>query len=289
MNQLNIENLTPATPRDDSRRVWLRHAGMVAGAFALAGTASRAMAQDGTMTPGTMAPGTMAPGTMAPGTMAPDGTMAPGTMTPGAMPIDPATGMAMMDKKYASIVDDKAVNPNHPEVVIPKAAKTAAPSDVDILNFALGLEYLEADFYARVVQAHQNRAYLAPRVYEVAQKLAADEASHVEAILDILGRAGATPVAKPQFQFPDNVFFAQLAFLDLAATFEVTGTGAYLGAAPKVKSSDALKFAASVYGVEARHTAIIRMLNGQLFSPSAMETPLSVAEVTQRVAPFIIA
>ncbi len=305
----SVETLVAATPRDDSRRAWLRHAGMVAGAVALAGTASRAMAQDaappatdgtmnnGTMNNGTMNNGTMNNGTMNNGTMN-NGTMNNGTMNNGAMnngamnngtmTTDPAMVAPVVDQEYASIVEDKATNPNHPEIVIPKAAKTAAPSDVEILNFALGLEYLEADFYARVVQAHQNRAYLQPRVYEVAQKLAADEASHVQAILDILGRAGATPVAKPQFQFPDNVFFAQLAFLDLAATLEVTGTGAYLGAAPKVKSSDALKFAASVYGVEARHTAIIRLLNGQLFAPSALETPLSVEEVTKRVAPFII-
>lgn len=263
MNQINTEitaaSPVAAIPRDESRRVWLRHAGMVAGAFALAGSATRAIAQTDTAAPMT-----------------------------GAMTDTGTTGMAMVDKEYASIVEDKGTNPNHPETTIPKAAKTAKPGDVDILNFALGLEYLEADFYARVVQAHQNRAYLAPRVYEIAQKLAADEASHVEAILDILGRAGATPVAKPQFQFPDNVFFAQLAFLDLASTFEVTGVGAYLGAAPKLQSSDALKFAASVYGIEARHTAIIRMLNGQLFSPSALEMPLQMDEVLKRVAPFII-
>ncbi len=269
MNQLDFE--TPPSPslsldkesRDDSRRAWLRHAGMLIGAAALAGTAGRASAQDTQPAP---------PGTAVPETGAPDTTSAP-----------------TVDKEYASIVEDKAINPNHPEVVIPKAAKTATPGDVDILNFALGLEYLEADFYARIVQAHQNRAYLTPRVYEAAQKLAADEASHVEAILDILGRAGATPVAKPQFQFPDNVFYSQLAFLDLAATFEVTGTSAYLGAAPKVKSSDALKFAASVYGIEARHTSLIRMLDGKLFSPSALEMPLSMEEVMKRVAPFIVA
>jgi len=303
LNPIQIEgaeSLVPATPRDDSRRAWLRHAGMVAGAVALAGTANRATAQtntaptnDGTMNNGTMNNGTVNNGTVNDGTTMNNGTVNSGTMNngtanTGAMATDPATGTPIVDQEYLSIVEDKAINPNHPEIVIPGAAKTAAPSDVDILNFALGLERLEADFYARVVQAHQNRAYLSPRVYQIAQKLAADEASHVQAILDILGRAEATPVPPSQFQYPENVFFAQLAFLDLAAIFEATGTGAYLGAAPKVKSSDALKFAASVYGVEARHTAIIRMLNGQLFAPSALETPLSVEEVTRRVAPFII-
>ncbi len=272
MNDIKIKNHN-ATARDTSRRDWLRHAGLVAGAFALAGTANRAFAQDTAATPAMPGTGTATPAADAPAMMPADGS--------GAMPM-------MADKEYASVVEDKATNPNHPEIVIPKAAKTAKPGDVDILNFALGLEYLEADFYARIVAAHQARAYLPTRVYEVAQKLASDEAIHVEAILDILNRAGATPVAKPQFQFPANVFYAPLAFLDLAATFEVTGTGAYLGAASKVQSSDALKFAASIYGIEARHTALIRSLNGQLFSPSAFETPLAMDEVLKRVAPFII-
>jgi hypothetical protein len=139
-----------------------------------------------------------------------------------------------------------------------------------------------------VVQAHQTRPYLKARAFEAAQKLALDEAAHVAAILDILGRAGATPIAKPQFQFPNNVFSGQLAFLDLATTFEETGTGAYLGAAPKVKSTAALKFAASIYGIETRHAGLIRSLNGTLFSPSAFEQPLTVDEVTKRVTPFII-
>lgn len=258
--QIVILNSNLATPRDESRRAWLRHAGMLAGAFALAGTASSEAQTPATGTTGA-------------------------ATTPDAPAATPAP---MTDREYLSVVEDKSTNPNHPEITIPRASKTARPGDVDILNFALGLEYLEADFYARIVQAHQNRAYLSPRVYQIAQKLAADEASHVEAILDILGRAAATPVAKPQFVFPENVFLGQLAFLDLASTLEVTGTGAYLGAAPKVQSNDALKFAASVYGIEARHTAIIRMLNGQTFSPLASEIPLSVEEVTRRVTPFIV-
>ena len=70
--------------------------------------------------------------------------------------------------------------------------------------------------------------------------------------------------------------------------FEVTGTGAYLGAAPKVDSNDALKFAASIYGIEARHTGLIRMMAGMDPAPTALEIPLEVPEVQQRVAPFII-
>ena len=162
-------------------------------------------------------------------------------------------------------------------------------SDLDILNFALLLEYLEADFYARVVAANARRSFLQARVGEVAQKLALDEAVHVTAITNAITRLGGTPVAKPMFQFPENTFVSQFGFLELAGSFEVTGIGAYLGAAPKIKSREYLRFAASIYGIEARHTAIIRMLDGRVFAPDALEKPLTTAQVAERVAPFILA
>lgn len=161
-------------------------------------------------------------------------------------------------------------------------------SDLDIFNFALILEYLEAEFYARVVAANTSRPYLPARVGEIAQKLAIDEAAHVVAITNRITKLGGTPVSKPTFQFPENVFISPLGFLELAATFEVTGVGAYSGAAPKVRAADNLRFAASIYGIETRHTAIIRMLDGRVFSPDTLEKPLSTAEVARRVSPFVL-
>ena len=161
-------------------------------------------------------------------------------------------------------------------------------TDLDIFNFALILEYLEAEFYARVVAANNSRTFLQPRVGEVAQKLALDEAAHVVAITNRIVKMGGTPAAKPTFQFPENVFISQLGFLELAGSFEVTGVGAYSGAAPKIRSNEYLRFAASIYGIEARHTAIIRMLDGRTFAPDALEMPLTAAEVASRVAPFIL-
>ena len=176
----------------------------------------------------------------------------------------------------ASIVPSTKLNPNNPALTIPAAAKKASASDADILNFALGLEYLEATFYASIVDANNTRSYLSPAVAKAAQTLADDEAAHVTAILDVIGRANGTPVAKPNFQFPANVYVSQVAFLDLAATFEVTGTGAYLGAAPKLDSVDALKFAASIYGIETRHTGLIRFLAGMDPAPTSLEIALEV-------------
>ena len=273
----NTTKLLDAQARDTSRRDWLKHAAMLSGLAATAVVASRAQAQDAA------APAT-APGAMT-------GAMDNGTMMPGALPMDskmvpPPSGSQAV--AGASIVPDLKINPNNPAITIPGAIARASAGDADILNFALGLEYLESTFYARIVDANNARQYLSPMVAKVAQGIADDEAAHVSAILEILNGAKATPIAKPEFQFPANVFVSQVAFLELAAQFEVTGVGAYLGAAPKVSSNDALKFAASVYGIETRHTAVIRSLVGMDPAPTALEIPLEVAEVQKRVAPYII-
>lgn len=257
-----------AQARNTSRRDWLRHAALLSGLAATAVVATRANADDDNMADGNMADN--------------NGNMMSNSMMPPA----PTESQAVPN---ASVVASTKENPNNPALTIPNAAKKATASDADILNFALGLEFLEADFYARIVEANSKRAYLSPTVAKIAQTLANDETAHVTAILDILTRANVPPVNKPNFQFPANVFISQTAFLDLAATFEVTGTGAYLGAAPQVKSVDALKFAASVYGIEARHTGLIRMVAGMEPAPTALEIPLGMTEVQSRVAPFIIA
>ena len=138
------------------------------------------------------------------------------------------------------------------------------------------------------MSAHQTRAYLTPKAFAAAQKLAADEAAHVTAIIDILTRANATPVAKPAFRFPDPVFYSQIAFLTTATAMEETGVGAYSNEAPRVVSNAVLKFAASVYGIECRHTALIRNLAGLPFAPTELELPLTMAQVQQRIAPFLV-
>ena len=266
--QLNAKQLN-AQARDTSRRDWLSHAAMMVGLAATSGLVTRVQAQDDKMT------GDMAGDKMMDGKMMDSGMMVPAPLGDQAVP-------------GASIVPDTKLNPNNPALTIPGAAKKASAGDADILNFALGLEYLESTFYASIVDANNARSYLSPEVAMVARKLADDEAAHVTAILDVLNRAKGTPIEKPNFQFPANVYVSQIAFLELASVFEVTGTGAYLGAAPKLDSVDALKFAASIYGIEARHTSLIRSLVGKDPSPTALEIALEVPEVQKRVAPFII-
>ncbi len=279
-----------ATPRDESKDGWVRHAAALLGVAGIASVlTSSARAQDATAPMTGTAPMTAAPPMVTPGT--PVVPLQPAMGAPTVMgtqdapaQIDPAGSQAVPGN---SIVPDPKRNANSPSLTIPASGKSAAPSDIDILNFALGLEYLEADFYTRVVAAHQARAYLSPRAFFAAQKLMMDEVAHVSAITEIITARGATPVPKPQFVFPVGAFISNLGFLDTASSMEETGVGAYLDAAPRVQSKDVLRFAASVYGIETRHAALIRLLGGRTFAPSETEVPLTVAEVMQRVAPFM--
>jgi hypothetical protein len=166
-----------------------------------------------------------------------------------------------------------------------KAFAQGAGGDVDIANFALTLEYLEAEFYGLALDA----GVLSGDALAVVENLASHEQQHVDAIIGLLEGAGATPVEKPEFVFPEGSFSSQGAILDLAATFEPVGVGAYLGAAPMISSPDILAAAGSIAGVEGEHVVAVNNLIGGL--PAAVEAfpaALTMDEVLAAVSPFIM-
>ena len=161
---------------------------------------------------------------------------------------------------------------------------SAQSSDVDIANFALSLEYLEADFYARALDA----GVLSGDALGVVTNLADHEAQHVDAIIGLLDGAGATPVEKPTFTYPADAFSSQASILELAATFEPVGVGAYLGAAPLISSPDILAAAGSIAGVEGEHVVAVNWLLGVVpYAGEAFPAALTQDEVLAAVAPFM--
>lgn len=146
------------------------------------------------------------------------------------------------------------------------------PGDVNsILNFALTLEYLEAEFYNNIVG---SPGYLtAPAAAQTAlTKIRDDENKHVLFLKSVLGAAA---VAKPTFDFtagngsnagPFTGYLASYAVqLAMAQTFEDTGVRAYKGQAPGLQNNKvALTAALNIHSVEARHASHIRQMRRAL-------------------------
>ena len=151
--------------------------------------------------------------------------------------------------------------------------------DVDILTFALTLEYLETAFYEEGAKLD-----LGGEVRSQAKRFGAEEAEHVDALTATIKELGGTPAKMPSFDFGVT---DQASFLKLAVTLEDTGVGAYNGAGPAIKSKEILAAAGSIVQVEARHAAAIRLLVDEDPAPDQFDPALTTAEVNKAVEPLI--
>jgi rubrerythrin len=155
--------------------------------------------------------------------------------------------------------------------------------DVEILNFALTLEFLEAAFYE---QALQKTGGLSSESKKLATEIGQNEAEHVTALTSTIKELGGKPTAAPGVDF-GNAFASQRSFLKLAQTLEDTGVSAYNGAAPQIESKEVLAAAGGIVQVEARHAAAIRLLRGDNPAPEAFDKALTTDEVLKAVQPFV--
>ena len=176
------------------------------------------------------------------------------------------------------------------------ALAQAAPTDVDVLNFALNLEYLEAQFYTFAVfgqglpsgilggtgtrgEATGGRRvnFTDPVVRQYAVEIAQDERAHVEFFRTALG---SSAVAQPAIDIgtaPNGAFSSAARaagligagqsfdpyasdenFLLAAYIFEDVGVTAFKGASPLISNATFLEAAAGILAVEAYHAGLIR-------------------------------
>lgn len=153
--------------------------------------------------------------------------------------------------------------------------------DVEILNFALTLEYLETDFY----KVRGNEVGLSGQAKAYAKQFGEEEAAHVNALEAAIKQLGGTPTKKPTFVFPAR---SEAGFLALASTLENVGVGAYNGAAPSISSKEVLAAAGTIVQVEARHAAAINLLIGKSPTPTAgFDKPLTKSQVLAAAGPLI--
>ena len=195
--------------------------------------------------------------------------------------------------------------------------------DRDILNFALNLEYLEAEFYlyattgagldvslttgvgkAGATTGGSQVSFTDNLLRATANEITVDEVDHVKLLRAVLGKQA---IAKPAINL--NAlglgFGNENEFLLLSRAFEDTGVSAYSGAAPLISHSNSgrtiLGAAARILAAEAYHAGNIRLqvvqrgltspaVDGQDIAPDAAHlfdvdqtTGLAVARTTGQV------
>lgn len=159
-----------------------------------------------------------------------------------------------------------------------------AKGDLEIVNYALMLEYVEVAFYDKVLEA----AVLQGPALEAVKTFADHEREHVDALTTAAENLGGKPVKKPKTRFELG---DKTAVLKLAATVENLGASAYLGQAAMIEDEEILAAALSIHSVEARHAATLNILTGEppTVDRTGFAKPATMAEVLKIVQPFIVA
>ena len=171
-------------------------------------------------------------------------------------------------------------------------------SDLDILNFALTLEHLEAAYYneflseyseGEVERSEPARVFADPgsrfSTYQKIQQVRDHEEAHVEALTKTIEDLGGEPVQPAEYDFPYETIEE---FAALSATIEAVGVSAYAGAAPLIESDAVLEAAASIVSVEARHTSYFNVLNTTSPFPNAFDEPRTMEGVLEIASQFIV-
>lgn len=166
-----------------------------------------------------------------------------------------------------------------------------------VVNFAFEMEDLERQFFERAVRSDAF-ADLSPREQSVFALIAKEDGEHYKALKDYRDRNGLkggghfeTPNASTGgsrvgvFNFPKNAFSTRKGLFDTALDIKETSLFAYHGAVDLV-AKDALMLAAAVAGVEGRHLAILREINGLDPVPSPFEGNLQSGKAGRRLARY---
>lgn len=178
-------------------------------------------------------------------------------------------------------------------------AQSPAPppnADVSILNYALTLEHLEANFYTeglnRLKVADFSNSTLAKvvgpgtiaGVYTNLGRIRDHEVAHVGALQTAIRSLGGTPVAPCTYKF---TYTNADQFLQVALSLEELGVQAYDGAIAMLTAAALKTAGASIATVEARHAAYLQLLNSSIPFPKAFDETKMMREVLAMASGFI--
>ena len=153
-------------------------------------------------------------------------------------------------------------------------AGTSAGDPKEVFNYALTLEYLEADFYNKMIA---SPFFLTASAVDQAaiRQISKHETAHVNLLKTVVTAIGGTPIAPVTFKaatFATLTSFAKQ--LEVAQLLEDTGVRAYKGRAGDLQGIadvnitgvgmvNPLQAALQIHSVEARHAAHVRFMRGQ--------------------------
>lgn len=150
----------------------------------------------------------------------------------------------------------------------------AGPTETDVLNFALNLEYLEATFYSYVVTGGDipgastgggpaptgapggMPTFQSQQIADMFAEIYYDEISHVN---DLRAALGSSAVARPQLDLSALGAVSTANYIAFARFFEDIGVTAYAGAATDLTGNN-LQYAAQILAVEGFHSGAIRLI-----------------------------
>ncbi len=161
----------------------------------------------------------------------------------------------------------------------PLQATITAPTVLDVLNFALNLEYLEASFYTYIATGNGLNSSLIGTnpgavtggakvtftnsvVASAATQLADDEAKHIAFLRATILASGGTPVDLPALNLGAmGAISSDATFLTAARQLETVGVSAYAGGAQYlVSNTAAVLYASQILDTESQHESFLRQL-----------------------------
>lgn len=174
----------------------------------------------------------------------------------------------------------------------PSTVLAAGPSEFDILNFALNLEFLETTFYSFATQgtdlpasliagsgpvtgAPSKLTFLNQQITDVLNEIFFDEMSHVIALQNVLG---SSQIKRPALNLAAAGPVTGADFITIARQFVDVGASAYAGGIALLTGAN-LATVAKILPVEGFHAGALRLIaiqQGLPFAPAdGLDVPTS--------------